>query len=274
MKLNPLTQYFRHPVLHISLPSQGKFYPKNAIDLVEENQYPVLSLTRQDEMVFMTASGQVSGSSVVSVIQSCVPNIKDAWKMPAIDIDKLLIAIKIATHGTQLEADTVCTNCETVNKISVDLQKALDQVSAPDYSVPVQIGEIEIYFRPITYQQLWDNTQIQFNEEDIIDMLQNDSVDDQTKSDKIDELLAKVRSLATQILLQNIHHVQTPVERVDNPEYIAEWLSNCDRSVYVQLQDSVNKYTADTQIKSVDVTCSACATLYQHGYTLDMSDNQ
>ena len=274
MKLNPLTQYFRHPILHISLPSQGKFYPANAIDLIKENQYPILSLTRQDEMVFMTTTGQVSGSSVVSVIQSCVPNIKDAWKVPAIDIDKLLIAIKIATHGTELESDTTCTNCETVNKISVDLQKALDQVSAPDYSVPVQIGEIEIYFRPITYQQLWDNNQIQFNEEDIINMLQDDSVDDQIKSNKIDELLAKVRSLSTQILLQNIHHVQTPTERVDDSEYIAEWLSNCDRSVFVQLQDSVNKYTADTQIKSVDVTCSACATTYQHGYTLDMSNNK
>ena len=79
MKLNPLTQYFRHPVLHVSLPSQGKFYPANAIDLIKENQYPILSLTRQDEMVFMTTTGQVSGSSVVSVIQSCVPNIKDAW---------------------------------------------------------------------------------------------------------------------------------------------------------------------------------------------------
>jgi hypothetical protein len=143
-----------------------------------------------------------------------------------------------------------------------------------DQAELVRLGEIEIYFRPITYQQLWDNTQIQFNEEDIIDMLQDDSVDEQIKSDKIDELLAKVRSLSTQVLLQNIHYVQTPTERVDDPEYIAEWLSNCDRSVYVQLQDSVNKYTADTQIKSVDVTCSACATLYQHGYTLDMSDNE
>jgi hypothetical protein len=274
MKLNPLTQYFRHPILHISLPSQGKFYPANTIDLIDENQYPVLSLTRQDEMVFMTTTGQVSGSSMVSVIQSCVPNIKDAWKVPAIDIDKLLIAIKIATHGTELESDTTCTNCETANKISVDLQKALDQVSAADYSVPVQIGEIEIYFRPITYQQLWDNNQIQFNEEDIINMLQDDSVDSQIKSNKIDELLAKVRSLSTQILLQNIHHVQTPTERVDDSEYIAEWLNNCDRSVFVQLQDSVNKYTADTQIKSVDVTCSACATIYQHSYTLDMSDNK
>jgi hypothetical protein len=274
MKLNPLTQYFRHPILHISLPSQGKFYPANTIDLIDENQYPVLSLTRQDEMVFMTASGQVGGSSIVSVIQSCVPNIKDAWKMPAIDIDKLLIAIKIATHGTQLEADTACTNCETVNKIDVDLQKVLDQISSPDYSIPAEVGDIKIYFRPITYQQLWDNNQIQFNEEDIINMLQDDSVDDQIKSDKIDELLEKVRSLSTQILLQNIHHVQTPTERVDDSEYIAEWINNCDRSVYVQLQEGIDKYNADTQIKSVNVTCSACATSYQHSYTLDMSNNK
>ena len=273
MTPNPLTQYFRHPVLHVALPSQGKFYPKNSIDLIDNNQYPVLALTRQDELVFMTVTGQVNGASMASVIQSCVPNIKNAWKMPAVDIDKLLVAIKIATHGAVLTVDTQCPNCETANPVSVDLQKAIDEISAADYSTPVKIGELEIYLHPITFQQLWDNNQIEFNEEEIVAMLENDATDKETKSAKIDQLLERIRTLTTQVLSQNIHLVKTPAAQVQDPEHIAEWLRNCDRSVYTTLQDSIAAYTADTQIKPVDVACSACATKYSHAYTLDMSNN-
>lgn len=274
MNPNPLNQYFRHPVLHVSLPSQGKFYPKNSIDLTQDNQYPVLPLTRQDELVFMTATGQINGSSIVSIIQSCIPNIKNAWKMPVIDIDKILVAIKIATHGTQLDVVSTCPNCEHSNQMLVDLQSVIDQIPAPDYSAPVEIEDLRVYFKPISYQQLTDNNKIQFNEEDIVSMLQDSTIDEHVKSDKIEKLLEKVRALATTVLCQNIQRVETPTAKVEEPEHISEWLNNCDRTVYMQLQDSIVKYKVDTEIKPADVTCTNCATSYQHVYNLDISNNE
>ena len=39
-----------------------------------------------------TPDALVNGETTVEVIQSCMPNIKDAWKIPVIDLDVILIA--------------------------------------------------------------------------------------------------------------------------------------------------------------------------------------
>jgi len=271
MNSNPLSHYFRKPALYVSLPSAGRFYPENSIDLIEDNQYPVLPLTRQDEMVFMTA--QADGSPVVSVIESCVPNIKDAWKMPAVDIDKLLVAIKIAAHGAGLDITSVCTNCEQENTSTVDLQIAIDQIRSPNYDEPLLIDDLEIYFQPVSYRQLNANNLAQFDEESLVTMLTDDSVDQQVKSDKISDLLDKIRLMATVVLSQNIQYVQLPNGRVDDQEYIREWLTNCDSKIYMQLQGQVIRNKELAELKPAEVTCASCATQYQHVYNLDISNN-
>jgi hypothetical protein len=273
MNSNPLSHYFRKPVLHVSLPSAGRFYPENAIDLIDDNQYPILPLTRQDEMVFMTATTQNNGSPVVSIIESCVPNIKDAWKMPAVDIDKLLVAIKIAAHGTKLDIVSVCTSCEQENQSTVDLQMAVELIESPNYDEPLRIDDLEIYFQPVSYRQLNDNNLSQFDEESLITMLTDDSVDEQVKSDKIAELLSTIRKMATTVLSQNIQYVQTPSGRVDEQEYIREWLSNCDSKIYMQLQGQVIKNKELAELKPAEITCANCATQYQHVYNLNISNN-
>jgi hypothetical protein len=273
MNSNPLSHYFRKPALHISLPSAGRFYPENAIDLIDDNQYPILPLTRQDEMVFMTATTQNNGSPVVSIIESCVPNIKDAWKMPAVDIDKLLVAIKIAAHGTKLDIVSVCTNCEQENQSTMDLQMAVELIESPNYDEPLRIDDLEIYFQPVSYRQLNDNNLSQFDEESLITMLTDDSVDEQVKSDKIAELLSTIRKMATTVLSQNIQYVQTPSGRVDEQEYIREWLSNCDSKIYMQLQGQVIKNKELAELKPAEITCANCATQYQHLYNLNISNN-
>jgi hypothetical protein len=273
MTPNPLNQYFRHPALQVSLPSGGKFYAENTISLSNTKQYPVLPMTRQDELVFMSDLGQATGTAVVSVIESCVPDIKDAWAMPAIDIDKLLTAIKIATHGPKLSVAAQCPACQNEEKISVDLSDAIEQISAVDYSQSEQIGNLQVFFKPITYREITDINQNQFSETEIESLLQ-DNVDLINQTEKIDELLDKVRSLSTQVLTKNIYSVQTPEAEVCDPEHIAEWLRNCDRTIYMQLQNSIVARRAPTELKPVAVTCSNCTNQYSQAYSLDLSNNE
>lgn len=273
MTPNPLNQYFRHPALQVSLPSGGKFYSKNSIDLIENNQYPVLPLTRQDELVFMTDIGQINGASFVSVIQSCIPNIKDAWAIPVIDVDKLLIAIKIATHGSNLTISAQCPACQHQETISVNLSDAIDQIASVDYDIPEQIDDLKIFFKPINYREITDINQNQFSDVDIESLLHDDA-DLANQAEKIDELLDKVRLLSTQVLTKNILLVQTPEAEVRDPEHIAEWLRNCDRTVYMQLQNSIIARRAPAELKPTAVTCSNCANQYTQAYSLDLSNNE
>ena len=112
MNSNPLSQYFRQPAVFIRLPSLGKFYATGALEPTENNEYPVLPMTTLDEITYRTPDALFNGQAVISVIQSCVPNIKNAWSMPAMDIDTVLIAIRIATYGHEMDINTPCPGCE------------------------------------------------------------------------------------------------------------------------------------------------------------------
>jgi hypothetical protein len=115
--------------------------------------------------------------------------------------------------------------------------------------------------------------QNQFREVEVESLLQ-DNADPANQAEKIDELLARVRLLSTQVLTKNIHLVQTPDAEVRDPEHIAEWLRNCDRTVYMQLQNSIIARRAPAELKPAAVTCSNCANQYRQAYNLNLSNNE
>jgi hypothetical protein len=104
---NPLQQYFRQPAIYVKLPSQGKFYANNTLDLPPTGELPVYPMTAIDEITYRTPDALFNGQSTVNVLQSCVPNIKNGWAVPAMDIDTLLVAIRIASYGHNIRERTV-----------------------------------------------------------------------------------------------------------------------------------------------------------------------
>jgi len=268
MNPNPLSQYFRSPALHVTLPSQGKFYARDALETTEDNQYPVLPLSRQDELVYLSAGADVL--SIASIIASCVPNIKDVKKMPVIDVDKLLVAVRIASQGSVLQDTATCTNCETENPITVDLNQVLDRFESPDYSQPLTINDLQVYFRPIIYQQANANVTNGLDEQAIADAI-DDTVDPAIRTRQIEQLLEKIRSMSTAVLSQHILYIQTPAARVDNSAHITDWLNNCEKSVYIQLQQHIVSIKQQTELQPVSVTCSACSTEFRHSYSMNLA---
>ena len=117
---NPLAKHFRQPQLYLKLPSQGKWYPQGSIDMPVTGELPVYPMTAKDELILQTPDALLNGQSTVEVIQSCVPSIKDAWKMPSIDLDAVLIAIRQATYGPGMDFFSVCPHCQRKNENTVE----------------------------------------------------------------------------------------------------------------------------------------------------------
>ena len=98
-KANPLEKYYRQPVIYITLPSKGKYYTKEAFEPTTTGELPVLPMTAKDEIEIKTPEAKNSGQASVNVVQSCIPNIKDAWELVNYDLDTVLLGIRIATYG-------------------------------------------------------------------------------------------------------------------------------------------------------------------------------
>jgi hypothetical protein len=59
-------------------------------------------MTARDELLIKTPDALLNGQGVAEVLQNCVPNILNAWECPQVDLDTLLIAIRLATYGEMM----------------------------------------------------------------------------------------------------------------------------------------------------------------------------
>jgi hypothetical protein len=272
MESNPLKQYFRQPAIYVRLPSQGQFYPPDAFDSTANNEYPVLPMTTLDEITYRTPDALFNGSAVTAVIQSCVPNIKNAWAMPSMDIDAVLVAIRIATYGHEMDISTTCPSCQSISDYSIDLRTVMDQLRTPDYRKPLETGDLQIFFKPMSYQQINDNSMTQFEEQKALQMMQDQTIEEKEKLDQISEMLKKITDITTKALAQNIAIVKTPGAQVSNFEHIREWLSNCDRSTFARIRDYIIDNKRQGELKPMSIRCSDCSHEYEQAFTLDMAN--
>jgi len=269
---NPLAGYFRQPAIYIRLPSDGQYYPDGTLQPSENNEYPVLPMTAMDEISYRTPDALYNGQAVVSVIQSCVPNIKNAWAVPACDIDTILIGIRIATYGHDLDLTVQCPECKNKEDRTLDLRQALDQIESPDYTLPIARGDLEIYLKPMNYKNLNENNSIQFEEQKILQMLPDTDIDEKEKIEKMNQALTKITDMTVHALAQNIISIKTPEANVTETAYIADFLNNTDREFFNMIRDTITERKRKSELKPVSVECSECNHTFEQGYTMDMTN--
>lgn len=271
MSNNPLKQYFRQPAIYISLPSKGKYYAEGSLEMPPNGELPVYPMTAIDEITYRTPDALFNGAAVIGVIQSCLPNIKDAWAIPAMDVDSILVAIRIASYGHNMEFDTTCPKCNEESTFGLDLRTVLDKISCPDYTKTIKHGDLEIFFRPMTYKNLNENNQKQFEEQKILQILPDTSIADAEKAQALSAALKKITEITVGALAQSIEAVKTPDAFVNEPEFIEEMLKNCDRNLFNQIRDYIVNTKEQAEIKPLIIKCQSCGNEYSQAFTLDMT---
>jgi hypothetical protein len=108
-------------------------------------------MTARDELMLKVPDALLNGQGMVDVIQSCIPDIKDAWKMPATDVDATLIAIRIASYGHKMDFESTCPLCAESHTYALDLRGMLDSIKAPNFDEMYNENGITIKFRPQAY---------------------------------------------------------------------------------------------------------------------------
>lgn len=273
METNPLKQYFRQPAIFIRLPSGGQHYAAGKLDVRPDNEYPVLPMTTIDEITYRTPDALFNGAAVVSVIESCVPNIKDAWEMPSMDVDTVLTAIRIATYGNAMDMTTTCPNCSTESDFAVDLNKALTTMVAADYDNKLSLGDLVLHFRPMSYREINENSLKQFEEQKILQNIeQSANLKEEEKMRMLGDALKQITKMTTEALALSIRIIETPQAKVTEKKHISEWLGNCDRKIFAKVRDHIIREKQKSELQPLDMSCANCQHKYKQNYTLDMSN--
>jgi hypothetical protein len=268
---NPLSQYFRQPSIYIRLPSGGQYYPPGAIDMPANGELPILPMTAIDEITYRTPDALYNGSATVNVIQSCVPNIKNAWLIPAMDLDTILIAIRIASYGHEMDFATKCPNCGHEHEVTADLRAVLEQMRTPNYSNNIKDGDLEIYFRPMNYKNLNDNNQVQFEQQKILQNVAQSTLSEEEKLSTLSQALNRVTDLTVNSLAQSIATIKTPTAMVNEPQYIADFLKNCDRTLFNNIRDYIIELKAQAEMQPLKIACPECKHQHEQPVTMDMA---
>jgi hypothetical protein len=269
---NPLSRYFRQPTIYMRLPSGGQHYPPGALDLPANNELPVFPMTVRDEIINKTPDALFNGTAVVSLIQSCIPNIKDAWSIPSVDLDSILIAIKVATYGKDLEITGSCTHCQESSDYVIDLNRTLAEIGVTNYNSPQRIGQFEIVFRPLSYQEINETSQEQFNEQKILNILPDSGLSDQERVQEINKLIVKITDGTISALSKSISSIRTDDVLVSNEQQIHEFLDNCPTALFTAIRDAAIAKRQAGAMKPLKLTCNHCTKQYEQILTLDLSN--
>jgi uncharacterized protein with PIN domain len=271
MSNNPLKQFFRQPAIYVRLPSQGKFYPPGVLEMPATGELPVYPMTAIDEITYRTPDALFNGQATVNVLQSCVPDIKDVWSTPAMDVDTLLISVRIATYGHNMDFGTRCPKCGHECEHTVDLRSVMDRISTPDYNKSLTSGDMEIFFRPMTYKNINDNNSLQYENQKLLQMLPDSEIPDSDKLTALSSALKRITDITVQALAQSISVIKTPQALVAESEYIEELLKNCDRALFNRVRDHIIKLKQQSEMQPVNLVCPECQHQYEQVITLDMS---
>jgi hypothetical protein len=200
-----------------------------------------------------------------------VPNIRDAWGIPSIDLDTILIGIRIASYGHEMEFGTTCPSCQDVSERAVDLRTMLETLHAPDYTANIKQGDLEIYFRPLSYKHLNENSQLQFEQQKLLQVIPDSNVSDKDKIEALNRAFRQLTEITIRSLATSITAIKTPQALVSELNYIEDFLKNCDRELFNQIRDHVLKLREQSELQPLKLKCPACNHEYEQIMTLDMA---
>jgi hypothetical protein len=251
---NPLASFMRQPKIYIKLPSNGEYWPAGSLAVSETGEYPVYSMTAKDELMLKVPDAVMSGQAVVDVIQHCVPNIKNAWQMPNIDLDVVLIAIRMATYGEKMT--TPITFGDDIElEYTIDLRTVMDELySKVIWDPAVSIGpDLTVFVKPMTYKQISESALKTFETQKIMQVVNNESISEDEKLKLFRESFNKLTDITLGVVQTSITRIDSTEGSTDNPRFIKEFIENIDKDMFNTIQEHLDRLRENNTIKPIQV---------------------
>ena len=252
---NPLGKYYRQPQVYIKLPSKGKYYPADVFTPTETGEIPVLPMTAKDELAFKTPDAMMNGQATVDVIKSCIPNLKNPWKMVNYDTDTILLAIRIATYGETMDIAYAVPTINESQSTTVNLPALLDGVSGiepKDYATTKSGFKIKI--DPLTYDKLSKIQVAQFEQQKIYSNVAESGLSESQKSERFATSYRKMQDINIELLIDSIAEITTPDNTVvTDGKQIFDFIANVDTKVTREIELVLGDLRSQCSMKPIQL---------------------
>ena len=270
---NPLIQAYRKPALYIPLPSGGEFYqtkPKLSID----GELAVYAMTARDELITKTPDALFNGEATISLIKSCCPDIENPETMPVSDLLVILVGIRQASYGKEIDIDVKCPKCDFENQLTLDANIMLSKTRSEPIERSVTLpSEFKIVCNPYT---LTDRTMLQIQQikqNKMIQGLASEKLDDTMRQELFGKTFVEIAELTVDLITNSIVTVQgKETDLIDDKETIREWLQNITKTDYEIIRSKIEELSESGLETEFNASCQACEHTWKTSVDLDIAN--
>ena len=247
---NPLNKYFRQASIYVALPS-GTDYPPEVVSPSKTGEIGVMPMTARDEIKFKTPDALMNGQGIVDVIQSCVPDIKDAWQVKSYDLDTILIAIRIATYGETMDINFNVPGTKETASHTVNLPALLDQIrlSKVEDSFVMADG-LKVTVNPLTYKDMTTTSMQTFQQSKMYSTVQGSEMPDEEKQKRFNEAFKTLTELNASLLQKNIRSMtMADGTEITDAAHIKEFMDKANTKLVKEIEDKLTALRAQGAVK-------------------------
>tara|TARA_B100000941_G_C28508146_1_gene558753 strand:- start:2859 stop:3686 length:828 start_codon:yes stop_codon:yes gene_type:complete len=269
---NPLIQAYRKPNMYVTLPSGGRFY-KDKPKLSADNELAVYAMTARDELITKTPDALFNGEATVSLIKSCCPDIKDPNNMPVSDLLVILVGIRQASFGKDIDVDVKCPKCEHQNQLTLDASAMLSNTksTSSDQECIIQ-DDIKVTCNPYTLQDRTTLQVQQIKQQKMIASLADAKLDDKARQELFGKTFVEIAELTVALITNSISSVNANGEVISDKEMIKEWLQTITKGDYDKIKNKVEELSESGLETAFNAECQECQHKWKTGVDLDVAN--
>lgn len=270
---NPLVAAYRKPAVYITLPSGGKYYqekPKLSVD----DELAIYPMTARDELVTKTPDALFNGEATISMINSCCPDINDPNEMPVNDLMAVLIGIRIASYGSDLDVDVKCPQCEHVNQLSIDANKLMATLKPNETPETIELANgFRVKCKPYTLRDRTTLQVQQIKQRKLIESLSDAKLSDEDREAKFGKTFVELAELTVSLIANCINSVKIPdSETIEDREQILEWLKTIVKKDYDLIKANIEGLSDNGMDTQFGANCQSCGHHWQTSIDLDVAN--
>lgn len=248
---NPLESLFRKPKFQLQLPSYGNWYPAGAIEPSCAGLVDVFSMTANDEARFKASEASLTGQGTIDLIKSCIPQIKQPEFIPAVDLDPILLAIRKASYGDEMQYTALTPVKKNKKIITVSIGHLLSDLNNfsewdADLNINNTSGQVITFrIKPNTLKSIFDNSRTAFKQARLAYQLaENDLIDDSKVKD-IDDAIKNLSLVQINLIRDSIEKISFEGAEITAPKEIENALFNLD----VEYFKAITNYVVELRQK-------------------------
>ena len=268
-KENPLKQFYRTPKLYINLPSGGQF--NNIGEKAANGEIPVYAMTARDEIVMRNPDALLNGDAVIQLIKSCAPDIKDARNLPVCDVDILLIAVRMATHGSVIDTKLTSPHSKKEADYQINLESIIEDIKTmPSENKVILSNSCVIYVKPFSYAI---QSRLNLLAYDHSKALRN-------VTDLNSETAVQFKAVFTQLADTNMDVIVESIEKVVTPDgtvvtdnkHIKDFMASIPSTDHKKVDDKILELNKSSTVAKRKFTCTETGKTFESEVRLDPSD--